>query len=119
MHVTTAFLASCTWHQMLRTSCTRRACGTQELSAAQVNEVGFSFTALRTVRGSFTVEATYEPVSPRRVAISFSRATLVPEQLQKLFQVRGLRCLHRDFAARPRLRCSLAGCVAQCWCAQL
>lgn len=67
-----------------------------------MNEVGFSFTALRTVRGSFTVEATYEPVSPQRVAISFSRATLVPEQLQKLFQVRGWRCLHRE--------CALAAC---------
>ena len=54
---------------------------------AQVNEVGFSFTAFRMIRGAFTVEATFEPVSPQRVAIRFARATLVPEQLQKLFEV--------------------------------
>ncbi len=52
-----------------------------------MNEVGFGFTAFRTVRGTFTIEASFEPVSPQRVAIRFSKATLVPEQLQKVFQV--------------------------------
>jgi len=83
--------------------------------AAQVNEVGFSFTAFRMIRGKFTVEATFEPVSPRRVAIRFARATLVPEQLQKLFEVPPASLRHpashvpRSLAAvapaRARKRC--------------
>jgi hypothetical protein len=72
--------------------------------AAQVNEVGFSFTAFRMVRGAFTVEATFEPVSPRRVAIRFARATLVPEQLQKLFEVLPANLRH----PAPPAPCSLA-----------
>lgn len=58
------------------------------LRAAQVNEVGFGFTAFRTVKGTFTIEAAFEPVSPQRVSITFRNAALVPEQLHKLFQAR-------------------------------
>ena len=52
----------------------------------QVNTVNFDILVFGTFKGSLTIEASYRPVGPRRVAISFERASLVPAQFQQLFE---------------------------------
>ncbi|KAG0570470.1 hypothetical protein M758_6G158400 [Ceratodon purpureus] len=51
-----------------------------------VNKVTFSVAGLGMLSGSFTIEASYNIVSPTRVNIKFENSTLVPEQLLSLFQ---------------------------------
>ncbi|KAL3163137.1 hypothetical protein ABBQ32_009549 [Trebouxia sp. C0010 RCD-2024] len=50
-----------------------------------VNKVYFSVTGLGNLSGSLTIIAAFEPVSPRRVSITFESASLVPQALEKLF----------------------------------
>jgi hypothetical protein len=58
----------------------------KRFSGAQVNVVNFDILVFGKFKGSLTIEASYEPVSPTRVAIKLEKATLVPEQFQQLFQ---------------------------------
>jgi hypothetical protein len=52
-----------------------------------VNEIGFSVSGLgAALEGSLTVRATYEVVSPQRVAIAFAGSTLAPSRLEALFR---------------------------------
>lgn len=51
-----------------------------------VNRVGFSVAGIGTIKGSLTIQATYSPISSHRVAINFQESTLVPSQLQKIFE---------------------------------
>ena len=62
--------------------------GERRLSAsrhAQVNVVNFDILVFGKFKGSLTIEASYKPVGPSRVAISLERASLVPQQFQQLF----------------------------------
>ncbi len=52
----------------------------------QVNVVNFDILVFGKFKGSLTIEASYEPVSPHRVAIKLEKATLLPAQFQQLFQ---------------------------------
>eukprot|EP00775_Hariotina_reticulata_P004380 gene4379-4632_t len=53
---------------------------------AFLNVIQFSVAGLGMLSGSLTVKASYEVVSDQRVAIKFMESTLVPEQLQQIFQ---------------------------------
>jgi hypothetical protein len=50
------------------------------------NKIYFSVAGLDMLSGSLTIDATYEPVTAKRVAITFERASLVPKALQQLFE---------------------------------
>jgi hypothetical protein len=52
----------------------------------QVNTVNFDILVFGAFKGALTIEASYKPVGPARVAIAFERASLVPQQFQKLFE---------------------------------
>jgi PAP_fibrillin len=52
----------------------------------QLNVVHFNVAGLGMFSGSLTVRAAYEVVSDSRVSIRFLESTMVPEQLQSLFQ---------------------------------
>jgi len=52
-----------------------------------VNEIGFGVSGLgAALSGALTVRATYEVVSPTRVAIAFAGASLAPSALEALFR---------------------------------
>lgn len=48
--------------------------------------VNFDILVFGKFQGSLTLEATFEPVSPSRVAITLEKASLVPQQFQQLFE---------------------------------
>ncbi|GAQ92258.1 hypothetical protein KFL_009580060 [Klebsormidium nitens] len=50
------------------------------------NVIDFRVTGLGLLTGSFTIDASFKPVSPTRVEIKFLKSVLVPEQLLLLFQ---------------------------------
>jgi hypothetical protein len=52
----------------------------------QVNVVNFDSLVFGKFKGSLTIEASFEPISPKRVAITLEKASLVPQQFQKLFE---------------------------------
>ena len=56
------------------------------LGCLQKNIVEFDILLFGKFKGSLTIEAKYEIVSPCRVAITLERAMLVPQQFQKLFE---------------------------------
>ncbi|CAL8467657.1 g7195 [Coccomyxa elongata] len=56
------------------------------VSRHTVNVVNFDILVFGKFKGSLTIEASYEPVSPHRVAIKLEKATLLPAQFQQLFQ---------------------------------
>lgn len=51
-----------------------------------VNEVFFNVTGFGMLNGKLSILATYEVVSATRVDITFEQSTLVPDQLQRLFE---------------------------------
>lgn len=50
------------------------------------NEVAFAVRGLALLKGSFTIEASYQAESETRVSITFRQSSLVPDQLQRLFE---------------------------------
>ncbi|GAX79758.1 hypothetical protein CEUSTIGMA_g7199.t1 [Chlamydomonas eustigma] len=50
------------------------------------NKVDFSVSGLGFIKGSLTINAAYRVESPKRVLIDFQNASLVPGELQKLFE---------------------------------
>ena len=55
------------------------------LCCVQKNVVGFDILLFGRFKGSLTIEAKYQAVSPCRVAITLEKAMLVPQQFQQLF----------------------------------
>eukprot|EP00877_Chromochloris_zofingiensis_P009407 jgi/Chrzof1/471/Cz01g17010.t1 len=51
-----------------------------------VNEIQFSVAGLGLITGALTIKASYQPASVNRVSIQFREATLVPKQLQQIFE---------------------------------
>lgn len=51
-----------------------------------INKIGFSVTGLGLVKGSLSIVASFERESSSRVRIELKGATLVPSELQKLFE---------------------------------
>jgi len=50
------------------------------------NVVSFSVRGFSEIRGSLTIDATWEIASPQRVDISFEKSSMEPQQLQELFE---------------------------------
>ncbi|EFJ48670.1 hypothetical protein VOLCADRAFT_45589, partial [Volvox carteri f. nagariensis] len=51
-----------------------------------VNRIEFSVSGFSSLRGFLTIRANYNVVSERRVGITYLDSTLVPTQLQKIFE---------------------------------
>ena len=52
----------------------------------QKNIVEFDILLFRKFKGSLTIEAKYEAVSPCRVSLTLEKAMLIPQQFQQLFE---------------------------------
>ena len=59
---------------------------TPALCCMQRNIVGFDILLFGKFKGSLTIEAKYQAVSPCRVAITLEKAMLVPHHFQRLFE---------------------------------
>ena len=64
----------------------------------QINKVCFSVTGLGNLSGSLTIIAAFQPVSPKRVSITFESAKLVSAPRELMYNIYHYFIVHEGLA---------------------